>query len=197
MRGRVRLGDKGGRRHRTAGVTIVELVVAIGVLAVALLALLSVISSAGQLQQTTREKALAYNAARRKIEEMRNRPLDQIYRAFNGTTADDIPGVSCPGSTFAVDGLNADGLGPVGTIVFPENSSGLLDERIADPTLGMPKDLNGDGDAGEVQDAAAAAPHKALTNDNYTILPVKVVIRWRSAGRATSQIEVTTFIIGK
>lgn len=191
-------GLRGALRSRgMAGITVIELIMAIGVLAVALLSLVTVLASSGSLQQSTREKALAYNAARQKIEEMRNRPLNEVYRAFNGRTSDDIVGVVCPGKTFTVAGLVPQGSRPVGEIVFPENSSGLLDERIVDPTLGMPKDLTGDGDADEVENAAVSSPHRPLTDRDYRILPVKIVVRWMSVGKKAAEIEVATFITDK
>jgi type II secretory pathway pseudopilin PulG len=173
----IQRSQRGAKRlPRAAGITVVELVIALGVLAVALLALVSVISSASALQKSSREKSLAYNAARLKIEEMRSRPFANIYSLYKSGTS---------GNTFSVDGLvPINSTTPVGLITFPEQS-GALYENFPDPTLGMPKDLNGNGTNTDV-----------LTAD-YTILPVRITIRWMSMGKRDTRIETTTFITNK
>lgn len=177
MKSIIQRRDRGAKRlPGEAGITVVELVIALGVLAVALLALVSVISSAGALQQATREKSIAYNAARLKIEEMRAHAFSDIFNYYKaGTSA----------NTFSVEGLTpVNSSTPVGTITFPEQS-GALNENYPDSTLGMPKDLNGDGDTADT-----------LT-EGYTILPVRVTIRWMAVGKRDTRIETTTFITNK
>ncbi len=174
-------GLRGRRRDR--GVSIVELVVALGVIAVALLALLSVIFSSGRLQQTTREKAAAYNFIRKVLEEMRSTPtFVNIYKTYNSNTAD---GFLSPINADYIKtnlGLNAPTQGQQVQILFPEKS-GALNESVVDAELGTPKDLDW---SGQVEDADVSATHR--------ILPVKIIVRWSSAGKLDSQIQICTFI---
>lgn len=63
-----------------SGVSLIELLFAISVIVVAHLGLMSPLSSSTSLQGTSREKVLAYNAARQQIETMRNTTqFSQIY----------------------------------------------------------------------------------------------------------------------
>jgi prepilin-type N-terminal cleavage/methylation domain-containing protein len=172
--------DGNGRR----GVSLIELVVALGIIAVALLALMSVIFSAGGLQQTTREKAAAYNFIRRVLEEMRSTPtFTNIYRTYNSSTADGF--VSPINATYIKNhlGLNPpeDGT-PQLQIIFPEKS-GVLNETAIDTDLGTPKDLDW---SGFIEDKDVST--------TYKILPVRIIVRWCSAGKRHSQIQISTFI---
>ena len=167
--------------RRTAGLSLVELMIALVVIAIALLAIFSLVVSSSQVQQETREKALAYNAARLKIEEMRSKTFSSIWSIYKagGST----------GNTFAVDGLQPiAGDAAVGFIFFPERNN-LLSETVADSELGMPKDLNRDGDAldDDVTNGATI----------YKILPVRIRIRWQGVGDKSTSVTVTSFITDK
>lgn len=179
------------KRRRAAGLTLVELIIAVAVMSVALLALVTVILVSTQLQRVTREKTLAYNAARGKIEEMRNTTtFAEIFVRYNSSTADNPGAGSSPGNTFDVTGLlRVQTATPVGRIDFPESGGALredihsIDSALA-TGLGMPsgKDLNRDG-------AIDSSSHNA----DFKILPIRIVIRWLS-GPTPVQIEVKSFI---
>ena len=99
-------------RSRDGGLSLVELIIAMAILAVAIMALVSSITSSSQIQQSTREKTLAYNAAREQIEKMRVYAVQEIYSRYNSVTTDDnnypSGGVSGhPGNTFHVPRLAA------------------------------------------------------------------------------------------
>jgi prepilin-type N-terminal cleavage/methylation domain-containing protein len=171
------------RRPRgNQGLTLLEIVIAMAVLAVALFALMSSIMSASSLHDNSREKVLAYNAARQAIEAMRNTTFAQIYTTYR----------SGPNNQFTVTGLNPIPGVPVGQIFFPADSNGairedfyLIDATLAS-TLGMTspgKDLNGDG-------AIDSKDH----SQDYKILPVMVRVQWQGTGGKRAQIEVATFI---
>jgi type II secretory pathway pseudopilin PulG len=169
---------KGGRR-RDRGVSIVELVIALGVLAVAMLALLSIIFSSGSLQQTTREKAQAYNFIRGLLEEMRSTPtFNQIYTLYKPG------GANYPNATYLKNhlNLNAPTSGQQFQIVFPQ-VNGVLNEAAVDAELGMPKDLDWSGSV-ENRDVSLS----------YKILPVRIIVRWSSKGKVDSQIQICTYI---
>lgn len=169
----------GGIRRLRRGVTIVELVVALGVLAVALTALLGVLFSSGALQETTRERAAAYNFIRKLLEEMRSTPqFNQIYSLYKPG------GANYPTAQYLREhlGLNPPSSGSQLTIQFPEKN-GTLNESVTDTDLGMPKDLDWSGDV-EDKDVSGT----------YKILPVKIIVRWASKGGADSQIQICTYI---
>jgi hypothetical protein len=161
-------------------------VIAVAVMVVALLALMSALFSASTLQETTREKSLAYNAARQTLETMRNSSFSSIFSTYKSGT---------PQNQFLVAGLNAIPGTPVGQIFFPEGPGGTLREdfftldSVMATALGVPspgKDLNDDG-------LIDAADHGA----DYKILPVLVRISWQSTGRRGTHIDVATFITVK
>lgn len=171
------------RGKGTRGVTLLELVIAVGVVTLALLALMSSVTSASGLQETARERSIAYNAARQEIELMRNTAFSQIYSTYKSGTSL---------NTFTVTGLNAIPGTPVGQVFFPADSNGALREDFYTvnaslaTTLGMAapgKDLNRDG----------AIDSKDHSGD-YKILPVMVQIEWQSIGRRPTMIQVATFI---
>jgi Tfp pilus assembly protein PilV len=201
-----------GRGRREAGLSLVELMIAIVVIAIALIALVSLIVSSSQVQQETREKTLAYNAARLKIEEMRNSTFDEIFRKYNAaadtlTTGDTgAPGPSNPGepgNTFDVSGLKASSPDTYpGRIFFPQNYSGTTpsnplvedmttppsDETDLESRFALPMDLNRDGDSSDA-DLSAAGAHK--------ILPVVLRVRWVGVGKKVTSIYVSTLITNK
>jgi prepilin-type N-terminal cleavage/methylation domain-containing protein len=220
-------------RSRRGGLSLIELIIAMAILAVAIMALVSSITSSGQIQQATREKTIAYNAARQQIEKMRVYATAEIFSRYNSTTADDgfFPSGLHPGNTFHVPRLGTPTSVPmaatpwsvptywsvqvgattkepwssttvggvqqkdtfgdligndgVGEITFPE-SGGNLTETYVDSTMGMPRDLNRDGDSADTN-----------VSLSYKILPVKVSVRWKSMNGKDMYIEVNTFITDK
>lgn len=172
-----------GRSER--GISILEIMIALVILAVAILMLMSLMLSSNRLQQNGREKSLAYNFARQKIEELRSHPVGEIYARFNSNATDNLSRTD-PGSTFTVSGLNPPKTGNQGEIVFPEEG-GLLSETLKDAalskTLGMPKDLNRNGVDTDTMASAAAK-----------ILPVLIRIRWETQGGKVNSLEVATLI---
>jgi hypothetical protein len=57
-----------------------------------------------------------------------------------------------------------------------------LREDAVDTVLGLPRDLNADGEIGEVD-----------VSDSYTILPVEVIVEWESGGMVHSMRIQTMF----
>ena len=185
------------RKHRRPGRTgfsLIELVIAMAVLAIALLALMSSIFSSSRLVDTSRERTLAYEAARSKIEEMRNfthcLTFNNIYNYYRVN----------PNNIAAVAGLNpifvAGVEQPELSITFPMSGANLTEapaDAILATSLGMPKDLNRDGDATDVGGTGAADD----LNTNYKLLPVLITLRWKSAGGSSQTLDVTTFISEK
>jgi type II secretory pathway pseudopilin PulG len=157
--------------------TLLEMVVALGVMAVGLLGFLQSIVCAMNVARAQREIALASEAGRQTLERMRAATFNQVFKLYNVDPGDDPLGAgTAPGASIVVQGLRplagAAG-GEVGQIVFPTRTAGAsvaLRENIVDDKLGMPRDLNGDG----LIDGANHA-------GDYRILPVVVRFDWLGA----------------
>lgn len=151
--------------------SLLEVLMALSVLAVAV-GLTSVsISSSARYTEGARETVMAHEAAESMLAALAQRPFDQIFADFNETAADD--GADSPGQDFDVEGLNArpdDADGSVGRIIFPTvaGAPGVLREDIVDERFGLPADLDLDG-------AVDAADKSA----SYRLLPVRIEIEWR------------------
>ncbi|HUR29492.1 MAG TPA: hypothetical protein VM509_14985 [Planctomycetota bacterium] len=168
--------------------TLIELVMAMTVLAVALVGYAKTVAMASIASSTSRESTLATEAGRQMLETLRSTTFSEIFSRYNSSLADNPPlGVS-PGANFAVTGLDArknDADGMPGEILFPTITVGgalQLREDLVSTKLGMPSDLNGDGVVDAVNHAA-----------NYQNLPVIVRVRWRGVG-GPGQVEFQTVL---
>ena len=171
------------------GFTLVELLIVVTVLAVALLSMSQSLVASMRLSGVNRETALATDGVRATIELLEGaQNFSQVFALYDGNPAND-PGVAgtAPGAAFDVHGLSAvdgDPDGRVGEIVFPVVGNELR-ENLVDASLGMPRDLNGDG----VIDAANHA-------GDYKLLPVLLRLRWKVGGSARS-LEVRTLLANR
>ena len=140
-----------------------------------------------RLADSTRERALAVQAARQCIEELEDETFAQVFARYNANAADDPGGAgTAPGASFTVEGLTPlvdDADGKVGEIVFPVDGT-QLSENVDLPELGMPRDLNGDGDS--LDDATVG----------YELLPVLVRVEWRAQG-APMKVELRTYLCAR
>jgi prepilin-type N-terminal cleavage/methylation domain-containing protein len=155
-------------RSRRRGLSLVEILFASSIFAVAAGATTYTLIKTTFLSRSTRETSRALEAAEGILETLKSEEFDKVFARFNATNADDS-GTS-PGSDFAVPELDAraaDADGLAGRILFPGDGV-TLQETVVDRGLGMPRDLNGDGDA---LDAGTT----------YTVLPVRVRVEWRGS----------------
>ncbi len=156
------------------------------VVLLAMLTFTRAIVSSSMAAEQNHETTLAREAGRSALAWLHAVEFEDAFATFNGTDADDpAGGVVTPGSGIAVEGLTLrddDGDGFVGEYVFPvrPGAPGVLREDIDLPELGMPRDLNGDGDIDD-------ADHSG----DYRILPVLVRVRWRGT-KGDAQIEFKT-----
>jgi prepilin-type N-terminal cleavage/methylation domain-containing protein len=194
----LRKGPPISTRARVRGMSLVEIMIAMIIVAIALLALLSLTQSSNRVQDESRERTIAYNAARKMIEEMRSDAVETLYRRYNSNNTDNGLLV-CPGAAFEVADLPRGPGGALqGTIIFPEANSGLATARLTEnpsdanlaTELGMPKDLNRDGDTTDAN----------LLGDSlfpYDILPVKVEVKWVVPGGKINMVQVCTYITAR
>lgn len=176
------------RRGPRGGFTLVEVIVSMLVLAVAGAGSLASLVSGMHVREVNRETALAQFAARSAMESLRLTSFRDIFATYNTSPGDDPGGAgSAPGEGFAVAGLDpqtGDPDGLVGRYVFPSivgDDPEALRENVPDPTLGMPRDLFGDG-------LVDGADYRAT----YNLLPVRVVVEWRSAKGHDRSIQFET-----
>jgi hypothetical protein len=154
---------------RTTGFTLIELAIATSILMIGIVSALSASSQMHALRQVNRERTLAQNAVRSISE--------RLHAASHGfsddptTWCDELLALYGPGGSigaeFDVTGLAAPEEDErVGEIRI------LTDERLTDAEigrdLGMPRDLNGDGDVTDADVSGSAR-----------ILPVTITLRWR------------------
>jgi type II secretory pathway pseudopilin PulG len=147
---------------------LLEVVIVMTILAISLSLFGTTLGASLRLDPVGREKAIAAEAARSKLEEMRNHPFSQMFALYNDTPLDDPGGVgTAPGSCFSVQDLDPTSAGAcIGRITFPTVKSQLR-EDVDDDNLGTPRDLNGDGVVDEANHAA-----------DFLILPIRVTLEW-------------------
>ncbi|QDU65520.1 type IV pilus modification PilV family protein [Engelhardtia mirabilis] len=159
--------------HRRSGFSLLEVTVVMVILTVAVGLLSSTMSSTSRVGPMLSEEALAAEAARFQFETIRTVDFEAIFATYNSDPTDDPGGNgTAPGASFAVAGLDpqeGDADGFVGRIHFPEQD-GRLAEDCQYTRLGLPRDLDGDG-------VVDSADH----SDNYTILPIELVIQWNGS----------------
>jgi prepilin-type N-terminal cleavage/methylation domain-containing protein len=167
----------------TAGMTLLEVMIALTVLVIGASTAAYGLVGVSALVRASNERALATEAAQNVVEAMQGEAFAEVFVRFNATAGDDPPlGVS-PGNAFPVPGLEArpgDADGLPGEILFPGNGVDLL-EGVFDVELGMPRDLG--GVLGVDPD-----PH----NTDYRILPLLVRVRWRGASGDQEVVLATT-----
>jgi len=161
------------RGRATAGAraafTLIELAIATSILMIGIVSVLSASSRMHSLRASNRERSMAQNTVRSMAERMHasahgfsDDPDTWAQRLFSTYG----PGGSV-GDTFAVEGLTlVQGDERVGTIVIGSDETDTDAELKAQ--LGMPRDLNGDGDASDTD-----------VRDSARLLPVVLTLRWR------------------
>jgi type II secretory pathway component PulJ len=154
------------------GIALVEILVALSLLAIGFLSLVATLAQNARLQRITHEKHLAVLGAESILEDLRRADFRELVAEYGGSKRHfDLVGLS-PQS--------GDADGRVGRILF------VLDETATDSVaqaFELPRDLNGDGDA---LDASVKA--------DYRILPVRIQVDWHGAG-GNSTIEVRAVLI--
>lgn len=173
-----------GATH-SSGMSMLEVTIVIVLMTVGMGGFVRVLLSSSGVSTQQFEASVAREAALAKIEEIRSADFDEVLVLYNEIDADDPDGAgTAPGADFAVTGLDplpGDADGFVGEVVLPSVNGLTIDEGMNLDLLGMPRDLNGDGDSAD-----------ALVGGDYALLPVTVRIRWRANGKVSSVQATTT-----
>jgi Tfp pilus assembly protein PilV len=173
------------RASNKAGFTVLEMALATVTLMVGIMSISAATLRMHQLSRQNREKSLAYNAVHGVAERVNS--ASAIAATEPTTWVETILAAYGPGGAagdgFDVLGLTAEvGAERVGTIQI------VIDETMTDEDLGivmgMPRDLNGDGDALDVDVSADA-----------NMLPVIITARWRNKG-VNAFIKHPLYIMG-
>lgn len=174
------------------GFTIVEAMLAAGVLLIGAMGMATVISDVLVLTTSTNDTTLALQASRSKMDQMWSQAAQDfgtLYVRYNSDTSDD-PDANSPGDTFDVAGLAPKNSGDhVGKITF------FLVESTAATQLGLKNNESQydlDGDVPPPEDGAIDIDRNGEYNEadqkltdpwssappSHQILPVRIEVRW-------------------
>lgn len=154
----------GPRRSARGGFSLVELAIALSILLIGMVSIVTASSQMNSLRRQSRERAMVQNGVRSVAERMQARALQLAQSDPGGwsqTLAAEFVG------TFDILELDAVTGEPAVGAVQVVTDEGLTDADLL-VAIGMPRDLNGDGDASDADVTAGAV-----------LLPVVVTARWR------------------
>ena len=97
-------GDRVKRCH-SSGFSLVEVVIAMSVLAVAFFGMISVITYTTRNNQTTKERILAMRAAEKMVETMLSKPFSSIYSLYGNPLKDPSNPANLDNYAYPVEGL--------------------------------------------------------------------------------------------
>ncbi|MCW8131035.1 MAG: hypothetical protein KIS92_11855 [Planctomycetota bacterium] len=194
---------------RSRGLSLFEVLVAVGILALSLASAVQLQMRSMMLVQTDDEAVTAMNAARRMREIMETDvPFNKVFYFFNTKTSDDTlsgfngtnptPSGLVPSNSFYVpynsvflmrdtDNDTIPDSIVTGKIYFPTDVNGALLETQTGAFLGtgVNIDLNGNNTANDTTDLAST----------YALLPVKVVVDWTSVSGGDQRVELKTILV--
>lgn len=132
--------------NKENGFTLLELLIASGILIIALTGLLATYAACFDLTETTRNSNLALNAAQETLEEMRDVNFLNIFSVYNGTTFQ-VSGMSTNSSLgyIVVNNSNSDLLNVVIGVCWRQKGSRIIGECVDSGGGLVFSDTNGDG----------------------------------------------------
>lgn len=160
------------------GLALAEVTVSMGVLAIAMSILLQATVSLAHARQISAEKHRAATALSRAVETLQSLGPDDALATYGPAGA---------GEAFVASGLSAidaPGAAPSVAIEF------FVDETVDEPTLGLPRDLDGDGAIANTDVSTLGANGEAVA----TILPTRLSVTWRSKDGATRTVTWSAMI---
>ena len=176
----MRIHRRNNKAKAKAGLTLVEIAIAMPIIAIAMGMFVQMLTAGTNLRSTSRDNWVASMAVQDTLEIMRNDAYEDLFVLYNDNPLDDPGGPgTAQGIHFDVEGLEAlasDVDGQVGRIHLPTFNAGSavapvwqLREDQANPALGMPRDLNGDSIINTLDHAS-----------DFTLLPVQIELQWQS-----------------
>jgi hypothetical protein len=185
---------RGGRRRTESGLGLVEVLMAVTIGGLGLMAHASGILRGHHATRAEESRTLALQTARTFLESMRDDAEWATLYARLGALLDTNGGWQPLSAHYAA--LEAPGrLGtcsvrveiPRSAAVDPLVSPGLvLREDVADTAFGLPFDLDGSGTV-----------TSATLDAKYLVLPVRVRLRWQAAGEPGQEIRISTWLTGE
>jgi type IV pilus modification protein PilV len=187
-------------RRNSAGFSLVEVVIAMSILAIALFGMISVITYSSRNNAVAKERVMATRAAEKQIETMRamasTGTLSAVYSAYKSSMA---------AATFAVyqdnDPSNPTAApallpSPAGQISFPvdSNSPPWLREDLTGAFLGRYDSAGNPLNIDMDQSGAVDATDKSAST-TLAALPVKVTVTWK--GLAGNGQVILTYVLTK
>jgi prepilin-type N-terminal cleavage/methylation domain-containing protein len=184
--------------HR--GMTLIEVMIALVVLSVGILAVVSAIISSMTTVDHNREEYLAMTACRQKIAEMEDAVFTNLFQSYNIQPN----GVAKPQNPFAVNALT----GAIGVVIFPVDNAGQLSETITTTTVpsvygsnpaystlnmgGGKVDMNGNG----TPTTAGVGGEGGISGNpgSYSALPVCVRVRWQGV-TGVKEVNFNTVLV--
>jgi prepilin-type N-terminal cleavage/methylation domain-containing protein len=186
---------RGGSGLR-AGFSLLEVMICMAILAIAIAGTASAVMVSTQLSNRANNDALAVAAAEDMLAQIRETAFDQIATTFSGKTFT-VAGLPFPSGTVpqgeviiinsetpneAAYGRNLGGVdGGPGVDL---NGNGRFNDVLSGATFGQ--DIDGDG----------AYTTATVLPANYKLIPVVVLIRWRS-GEGMQRVQVMTSIANR
>ena len=168
------------------GFSVLEMSLAVTVVAFGALGAMSLTLSASKLDQGNRRSGAAVSAVRQVVERLESIPFEEVFARFNTDPSDDPfgSGTAEGGKFYFVYGENddlkpvidprfADGIVFEVTITFPVDGDGKLVEGESPLANGLPTDLDNKDGVESGKDVA----------DSYAVLPMRVDVAWEGQSK--------------
>ena len=154
-----------GRGSRCAGFSLLEAVTALVLVTITFMGIASGVIANSRAFDSTREEVLVSHALRKMAETIRGTAFNQIYTKY----------ANFPFS------VPENGIGATGIVsIFVDETANTAESN----TLGLPRDLNGDGLANSVNVSA-----------NYNLLPIRLSLSWD--GRDGTRTQELYFLLAE
>jgi prepilin-type N-terminal cleavage/methylation domain-containing protein len=188
------------KRQTQAGLTLIEVVIAVAVLAVAMAGVFGAIMICFQMNTRAREDSIALSAAQDMLAQIRNTVFENVPTTYDGMTFP-VPGLAPP----------SPGVDPGEVVIIRDETP---DESVYCRDLEAPAgpdgvDLNGDGDTWDILDTAVPGETFPLdlnredgpvsdevALDKMKVIPVVVLVRWRSRG-GLARMQLVSVVVDR
>ncbi|MHC4916624.1 MAG: PulJ/GspJ family protein [Planctomycetota bacterium] len=190
-------------RNKEAGLTLIEVVIAVAILAVVFSMTVSAMLSSYDMSTRSRQDALALAAAQDMVAQIRTAQPNDVANNFAGLTftVDGLPppvvgGVAVPhGEVIVIADETPDEAAYGRDLLLPPGPDGIdLDGNglrwdiltVASGACPFPVDLDG----------SLAVDNDAVLPDDMTLVPVVVVVSWESKV-GLSRVQLLTFVVDR